>query len=138
MDDLEKKDKIIINLVLLIIYAISFIAYTLFIKDLVKPAGYMEAISFLFKNPGGYIGATIFGIIADIIPIISIILSIAFIISLFTDDDCFEVKDIITIVISIIISVVMIIVNIIFIKYVMLLAICILIIMGAFYLYIKK
>lgn len=107
--------KIWVNGAIAIVYAILLVLYQNRIEGLEKPAGFVEALTFLFNDPSDYAVALMLGIILHIMFIAMLALVVLSILGILID----EVQFNISIGINIVLCVIMGILNVHYAQYVM-------------------
>lgn len=110
--------KLWVSMAVTVMFAILVLGYQECIQGLEKPAGISEAIIFLFKYPGEYLGALVVGVILHIIGIVMLVAALICLLASF----CSRIEFDIVIIINLFLGIAMIVLNIIFVRYVMLLA----------------
>lgn len=101
----SKFSKIWVNVVIAVTYAILLALYQNRIEGLEKPAGFGEALTFLFKYPSDYAVALLIGIILHIVFIAMLALVILSLLGIWIGELRFEVPIGINIVLCVIIGI---------------------------------
>ena len=126
--------KIWVNGAIAIVYAILLVLYQNRIEGLEKPAGFGEALTFLFKDPSDYAVALLIGIILHIM----FIAMLAFVVMSLLGILIGELQFNISIGINIVLCVIMGILNVYYAQYVMSLLLAALFICGIVWLFVQS
>lgn len=118
--------KLWVSIVMTVAYVLCVVTYQKCIQGLEKPAGFGEAVTFLFKYPSEYTKALFVGILLHVICIVMLVTALLCLLGILGSYIEFNILVIVNLVLSIIMSIL----NAFFAKYVLVLALVIAVICG--------
>lgn len=118
--------KLWVSIVMTVIYVLCIVTYQRCIQGLEKPAGFAEAVTFLFKYPSEYTEALLVGLLLHIISIVMVVTALLCLLGVL--GSCIEFD--ILVIVNLVLGIIMSILNAFFAKYVFVLALVVAVIGG--------